>query len=349
MDIKDLQRENIKNLKPYSSAREEFQGEASVYLDANENACGSPAAQAYNRYPDPLQERLKLRISEIKGIPARHIYLGNGSDEAIDLIIRAFCEPNRDNIIILPPTYGMYEVSAAINSVEVKKALLTADFELDLDAIAEQVDAFTKVIFICSPNNPTGNAMKNLDLEVILNNFEGLVVVDEAYINYARHTSMVRELTEYPNLVVLQTFSKAWGLAGLRLGMAFGSLPLIEILNKIKPPYNISQPTQELVLKAIDQLDQINKWIKDTVRQRNALFKALQQISCVVKVFPSDANFLLVRVKDAEKTYQYLAQNGVIVRNRSQVSLCENCLRITIGTPSENDKLLQLLNAFMPD
>lgn len=346
MEIKDLLRDNIKALKPYSTARDEYQDQADIFLDANENAHGSATEKAYNRYPDPKQALLKERISQIKGIPPRHIFIGNGSDEAIDLLIRAFCEPKRDNIIVLPPTYGMYEVAAAINAVTVKKVPLAPDFQLDLDSIAEQVDAQTKIIFICSPNNPTGNAIDPRDVEVILNNFEGIVVVDEAYINFSRQSSMIRELTEYPNLVVLQTFSKAWGLAGLRVGMAFASLPVVEVLNKIKSPYNISQPSQEEALEALNSLEKVNNWIKDIVRERNKLANVLAQLDFVVKVFPSDANFLLVQVKDADKMYTYLLENGVIVRDRSKLEECKGCIRITIGTTQENQRLIDLLQQF---
>ncbi len=343
MEIKDLQRESIKQLKPYSTARDEYKGTAKIYLDANESPYGSPLNESYNRYPDPKQASLKERISQIKGIPPRHIFIGNGSDEAIDLIIRAFCEPGKDNVLVLPPTYGMYEIAAQINAVTVKKVALTLEFQLDLDRIAEQIDQQTKVIFICSPNNPTGNAIRRIDIETILNNFNGLVVVDEAYINYSKQYSMISELTEYPNLVILQTFSKAWGLAGLRVGMAFGSLPFIEILNKIKPPYNINQASQTLILQALDQLQSVNNWIKETVNQRNVLSKALSELDIVKKVYPSEANFLLVKFKEPLKIYESLKNEGIILRDRSSVELCEDCLRITIGTATENEELLQNL------
>ncbi len=258
MDINDLVRENIKNLKPYSTARDEFKGQASVFLDANENSYGSPLPANYNRYPDPLQLDLKDAISKIKGVPIENTFLGNGSDEAIDLLFRAFCNPGKDNVIVLPPTYGMYEVSANINDVEIRKVSLLPNFQLDMEKIAETIDKNTKLIFICSPNNPTGNSINREDIETILTNFKGIVVVDEAYINYARQKTFIQELTEYANLVVLQTFSKAWGLAALRLGMAFSSRKVIDVLNKIKPPYNINQATQDLAFEALKNIAQVN-------------------------------------------------------------------------------------------
>lgn len=343
MDIKDLQRENIKTLKPYSTARDEFKGQASVFLDANENSFGSPLPANYNRYPDPLQLDLKDAISKIKGVPIENTFLGNGSDEAIDLLFRAFCNPGKDNVIILPPTYGMYEVSANINDVEVRKVDLLPNFQLDLEKIAEAIDTNTKMIFICSPNNPTGNSIIRTDIETILANFKGLVVIDEAYINYAKQKTFIQELTEYSNLVVLQTFSKAWGLAALRLGMAFSSIPVIDILNKVKPPYNINQATQDLALAALENIKQVNEWIKTTVKVREQLSIDLAKLSFVKKVYPSDANFILVEVDDALNIYNLLVDNGVIVRDRSKVSLCEGCLRITIGTAEENKQLINIL------
>lgn len=344
IDIENLVRENIKNLKPYSTARDEFKGNASIFLDANENSYGSPLPVNYNRYPDPLQQDLKTQISKIKGVPTDHIFLGNGSDEAIDLLFRAFCNPGVDNVIIVPPTYGMYEVSANINDVAVKKVNLTADFQLDLEKIAESIDKNTKLIFICSPNNPTGNSIKREDIETILANFNGIVVIDEAYINYAKQKTFIQELTEYSHLVVLQTFSKAWGLAALRLGMAFSSKPIIQILNKIKPPYNINQATQDLAFEALKNIEQVNKWIRETVDERNNLSAALAKIPIVKKVYPSDANFVLIDVEDPAGIYQKLVEDGIIVRDRSKVTLCEGCLRITVGTKEENEKLLTVLN-----
>ncbi len=346
MDINSLQRENIKNLRPYSTARDEYKGQASVYLDANENSFGSPLPADYNRYPDPLQLDLKDAISKIKGVPIENTFLGNGSDEAIDLLYRAFCEPAKDNVIILPPTYGMYEVSANINNVEVRKINLLPNYQLDLDGIAEAIDANTKLIFICSPNNPTGNSIIRTDIETILTNFKGLVVIDEAYINFAKQRSFIKELTEYPNLVILQTFSKAWGLAALRLGMAFAGRPTIDILNKVKPPYNINQATQDLALAALQNINQVNEWIKLTVEERDKLSTDLLTLPVVKKVYPSDANFILAEVTDATGIYDFLVNQGIIVRDRSKVTLCEGCLRISIGTPAENQTLLTALKNY---
>lgn len=343
MDIKNLQRENIKNLRPYSTARDEYKGQASVFLDANENGFGSPLPENFNRYPDPLQLDLKDALSKIKGVPIENTFLGNGSDEAIDLLYRAFCNPGKDNVILLPPTYGMYEVAANINDVETRKVNLLPNFQLDLEAIAEAIDENTKLIFICSPNNPTGNSIIRTDIETILANFKGLVIIDEAYINFAKQRTFIQELTEYPNLVILQTFSKAWGLAGLRLGMAFSSSTVIDILNKVKAPYNISQSTQDLALVALQEINQVNEWIKLTVSERETLRKALLELPLVNKVYPSDANFILTEVKDAQAIYDALVEKGIIVRNRNSVTLCEGCLRITVGTPKENENLLSAL------
>ena len=345
-DLNNLVRENIKKLTPYSSARDEFKGEAKIFLDANENSYGSPLTKWYNRYPDPLQWSLKEKIGTIKNIAPENILLGNGSDECIDLLIRAFCEPGKDNIVICPPTYGMYEVYAAINGVDVIKIPLTPDFQLNMDALQEEVDAATKILFFCSPNNPTGNSLNRQDLETILNAFDGLVVTDEAYINFSRQRSFAAELAEYPNLVILQTFSKAWGLAALRLGMTLASVEIINILNKIKPPYNINAATQELALKALDQLEDVNAMIQNIVDEREVLAEALNKLSIVQQVYPSDANFLLVKVTNANSIYQFLKEKGTIVRNRSNVILCDNCLRITVGTEAENKELLKQLQAY---
>ena len=342
-NLKNLLRENIKKLVPYSSARDEFKGQASIFLDANENSYGSPLNKAYNRYPDPQQVQIKKRISAIKGVPSKNIFLGNGSDEAIDILFRAFCKPGIDNVITVPPTYGMYEVSANINDVEIRKIKLTPDYELDLEGIAEAIDNNTKLIFICSPNNPTGNSINRETIETILANFDGLVVIDEAYINYSKQKTFIQELTEYANLVVLQTLSKAWGLAGLRVGMAFASEEIIEVFNKIKPPYNINEASQQLVLDALKQVDQVNKWIKETVSEREILRAELQKLPFVKHVSPSDANFILIRTADPQLVYTYLSEKGIIVRNRSKVELCEGCLRITIGTPKENKTLIATL------
>lgn len=341
-----LLRENIKKLKPYSSARSEFSGVANVFLDANENSYGSPLTKWYNRYPDPLQWELKKKISTIKYTPAENILLGNGSDECIDLVMRAFCEPRQDNIIICPPTYGMYEVSAGVNDVEIIEVPLLPGFQLNLEGIEHAITANTKLIFLCSPNNPTGNSFEHEDIEIILNNFEGIVVIDEAYINYSRNRSFLADLKDYPNLVVMQTFSKAWGLAALRLGMLFASKEIIDVLNKIKPPYNINQATQELAIKALDHLDDVNTMIKETVKEREKLVRELVQLRFVQKVYPSDANFLLVKMNDATAVYNYLRGKGIIVRNRSNVILCEDCLRITVGTENENIRLLNELRNY---
>ncbi|WP_333865620.1 histidinol-phosphate transaminase [Sphingobacterium sp.] len=343
-NLNNLLRENIKKLVPYSSARDEFKGEASILIDANENPFGSPLNHDYNRYPDPLQHQVKAKLSKIKGVPSENIFLGNGSDEAIDILYRAFCTPGVDNVILVPPTYGMYEVSANINDVAFKKVNLTADYQLDLDGIANAIDAHTKLIFICSPNNPTGNSIRRQDIEAILNNFQGLVVVDEAYINFSAVKSFTQELAEYPNLVVLQTLSKAWGLAALRLGMAFASKEIIAVYNKIKPPYNINQATQDIVLEALDRVDQVNDWIKETVAEREKLVRELLELDYVQHITPSDANFILVKMDQPREVYDYLVQYGIIVRDRSKVELCEGCLRITVGTPAENQILLEKLN-----
>ncbi len=342
-DLDKITRDNIRALVPYSSARDEFKGEARVFIDANENSLGSPLTKWYNRYPDPHQWKVKEAISKIKGIGSEHIFIGNGSDECIDLLFRAFCVPGKDNVIINPPTYGMYEVSAAINDIEVRRAVLLDDFQLDLVHLENLVDEHTKLIWICSPNNPTANSMNRQDIEVILNNFSGLVIIDEAYINFSRHRSFIQELADYPNLVVLQTMSKAWGLAGLRVGMAFASQAIVEILNKVKPPYNISASTQDLVLKALEEVGQVNDMIRILVQLRERLAADLAALPVVRKVYPSDANFLLVKTDDARGIYEYLLHAGIVVRDRSKVELCAGCLRITVGTEEENRELLMAL------
>ncbi len=346
-DLQAITRPNIRNLVPYSSARDEFKGKADIYLDANENSLGSPLTKWYNRYPDPLQLAVKEKISAIKGVPVQSIFLGNGSDEAIDILYRAFCEPGIDSVIVCPPTYGMYEVSARINNIHLKKVSLTPEFQLNIDAIEDAIDIHTKIIWLCSPNNPTGNSLDRNDVEIILNNFDGIVVIDEAYINFSRQRSFIPDLPEYPNLVILQTLSKAWGLAALRIGMAFASEAIINIMNRIKPPYNISQSAQELALQALDHVEDVNDMIRILVEERGKLAKALEQLPVVEKVFPSDANFLLVKTREALGLYNYLAGRGTVVRNRSNVSLCENCLRITVGTPSENLQLLKQLEEYI--
>lgn len=345
-DLQVLLRENIRGLVPYSSARDDFKGDAQVFLDANENSLGSPLTKWYNRYPDPHQWKVKEALAKIKGLPPQHIFLGNGSDECIDLLYRAFCVPGRDNTIICPPTYGMYEVCAHINDVDVRRARLLDNFQLDLGRLEELTDERTKIIWICSPNNPTANSMDRQDIEVILNNFPGLVVIDEAYINFSRHRSFIQELTEYPNLVVLQTLSKAWGLAGLRLGMAFASEGIVDVFNKVKPPYNIGQATQELVLAALGEVEQVNTMIRLLVAMREQLATDLGNLPCVLAVFPSDANFLLVRTTDARGIYDFLLREGIVVRDRSRVALCEGCLRITVGKANENAELVAALRKY---
>lgn len=339
VDVSTLVRKNILTMKPYSSARDEFQGEADIFLDANENPYPSP----YNRYPDPLQRTVKEKLAKIKGVNPENIFLGNGSDEAIDLLIRAFCEPNHDSIMITEPTYGMYSVCAEVNAVNVQSVLLTPDFDVDLDAFPNAFDASTKILFLCSPNNPTGNLLSREKIHDILKRFYGIVVIDEAYIDFAGPRSFVEELEKYPHLVVLQTFSKAWGLAGLRLGVAYASEQVIKILNKIKYPYNVNIRTQELALDALENIYKKDIWVDEILSQRELLTKALRTLKVVDRVFPSDSNFLLVRVKDAPFTYNYLTEKGIIVRDRSRVSLCYNCIRITVGTPEENERLIQAL------
>ncbi|MDZ4796179.1 MAG: histidinol-phosphate transaminase [Bacteroidota bacterium] len=340
-------RENIKKMTAYSSARHEFTGNATVFLDANENSFGSPLPENYNRYPDPLQLPLKEKISRIKGVPVPNIFLGNGSDEAIDLLFRVFCEPGKDNVILFPPTYGMYEVCAEMNDVAVKKVSLLKNFQLDLESTEAAIDAHTKLIFVCSPNNPTGNSINRNDIEVLLNNFDGLVVIDEAYINYAKQKTFIPELTEYPNLVILQTLSKAWGLAGLRLGMAFAGEPIINYLNKVKYPYNINTATQQLAIEALSNISSVNNWTNTTVEQREWLKDELLKLPFTQTVYPSDANFLLVKVTGARSIYTFLAANGIIVRDRSRIILCDDCLRITIGIPDENKQLLDALKVYI--
>lgn len=345
-DLDGLVRKNIKNLKPYSSARSEYSGSASIFLDANENAFGSPLPQNFNRYPDPLQGELKQEISKIKGVPPQNIFIGNGSDEVIDLAYRIFCEPGKDNVIVCPPTYGMYSVSGNINDVQIKEALLTQDFQLDVDAILKLINSNTRLLFICSPNNPTGNNMNRRDVETLINNFSGLVIIDEAYINYSKQKSFLQELTEYENLIVMQTLSKAWGLAALRLGLGFASEKIIELFNKVKPPYNINKASQQLGREALAGIDEVNKNIKITVQQREILQKELLHFNFIKKIYPSDSNFILIKTNNAQDLYKYLSAKEIIVRNRSKEPLCENCLRITVGTPAENKLLIDELKNY---
>lgn len=344
-NLNQLIRKNIQALKPYSSARSEFGGTASVFLDANENSIGS-ALDVYNRYPDPLQQELKIIISEIKNVPAQNIFLGNGSDEPIDLLIRATCVPGKDNILCFPPTYGMYDVSAGINDVAIKRVLLTPGFQIDVPGALASIDENTKLIFVCSPNNPTGNVINRKDIDTLLNSFDGIVVVDEAYIDFASEPSWIQALNTYPNLVVLQTFSKAWGLAGLRMGLAYASTEIIAVLNKIKAPYNISEATQQLCIKALNNKTWVATSIQTILQQKQVLEEALPTFSFVQRLYSTDANFILVRVDDANSLYQYLLQKGIVVRNRSSMPLCDNCVRITIGTDEENKLLLDALKEY---
>jgi histidinol-phosphate aminotransferase len=347
-NLESILRENIKKLKPYSSARDEYKGAAGIFLDANENAFGAPldlhTDSKTNRYPDPLQLAVKEKISRIKKIPAENIFLGNGSDEAIDILFRIFCRPGKDKAIICPPTYGMYEVSAAINDVGITRVnLLPEIFQLDVPGILKAIDADTKLFFVCCPNNPTGNGVKWQDIKTVLENFNGIVVVDEAYINFASYRSLVEELVSYPNLVVLQTLSKAWGLAGLRVGMAFASKEIIDIFNKVKAPYNVNILSQQLALEALEQEEKVAEWVDQILAERNALAVALAEFAFVKKVYPSEANFLLTKVTDATGLYNFLISKEIVVRDRSKMVLCEDCLRITVGTSEENKKLLQAL------
>jgi histidinol-phosphate aminotransferase len=338
-DLTKLVRKNVLNLKPYSSARDEFQGSATVYLDANENPNQSP----FNRYPDPHQIKLKEKISAIKSVPVDQVFLGNGSDEPIDLLIRAFCEPGIDKVLIPQPTYGMYTVSAEINNVEIKTLPLTSDFDIDLSLISEAWDDHTKLIFLCSPNNPSGNLLDPEKIKSILNKFDGIVVVDEAYIDFTNYPGFVSLLSSYPNLVVLQTLSKAWGLAAIRLGMCFASKEIIAVLNKIKPPYNISILSQQTALEELHFEVRKNRWVSEIIAERGKLSESLAKLKSVQKVYPSDANFLLVKIDNARKVYEGLVKKGIIVRDRSNVILCADCLRITVGTAQENQILLNEL------
>jgi histidinol-phosphate aminotransferase len=343
MNLENLVRENIKRLAPYSSARKEFAGKAEIFLDANENSFGSPLAVNYNRYPDPLQMKIKRKIADLQNVKTNEIFIGNGSDEAIDLLFRIFCEPQKDNVVICPPTYGMYQVSAEINDIQVKRANLTKDFRLDFPAIENAIDAGTKLLFICSPNNPTGNAFAKDEISNLAKNFGGIVVVDEAYIHFSGADSMIGEMANLPNLVVLQTFSKAWGLAGLRVGLAFANEEIVKLFNKVKPPYNVSQIAQEAVFEALENYKSAEKTIAEIISERAKLIENLNRFSFVTKIYPTDANFVLVKTTDADAIYSFLLDEKIVVRNRSSVELCEDCLRITIGTPEENANLMDSL------
>ncbi|MFQ5629989.1 MAG: histidinol-phosphate transaminase [bacterium] len=339
-DLNRLIRKNIRDLKPYISARHEYSGAQGIFLDANENPLGSAIAGDYHRYPDPLQKSLKAKIADIKNIAPEQIFLGNGSDESIDLILRAFCEPGRDHIITMPPTYGMYAVSAAINDVGIIEVPLTKNFEIDTKKVFAAITPQAKLIFLCSPNNPTGNCLNTTAIRVVLAGFPGLVVLDEAYIDYVPDRSHVPYLKKHRNLVILQTFSKAWGLASLRLGMAIASKEIIDTLNKIKPPYNVSVATQQLALEALANIHRKDDMVKVTLEQKAFLTKNLQQFDSVQKIFPSDANFLLVKTADPRRVYEHLMAHQIIVRDRSQVENCTGCLRITVGAPEENQQLI---------
>lgn len=340
--LQKLVRPNIWNLTPYSSARDEFKGEASVFLDANENPYNAP----FNRYPDPLQRELKKKIARIKGVKPDQLFLGVGSDECIDVLYRAFCEPAVDNVVAIDPTYGMYKVCADINNVEYRKVRLDADFDFDVETLLAQVDDHTKLIFFCSPNNPSGNLLSQEKIKTVLSRFDGIVVVDEAYIDFAASDGFLPLLDAYDGLVVMHTFSKAWGNAAVRLGMAFASPEIIGIFNKIKYPYNINLLTQQHVFALLDRQAQVHEWVAGLTAGRESLRAALEQLPVVEKIYRSDANFLLVRVDDAQRIYDYLVESGIVVRNRHRITLCENCLRITVGTPDENRILIETLQKY---
>ncbi len=341
-NLDSITRDNVRKLVPYSSARDEFSGSNGVFLDANEN----PFNTGHNRYPDPHQKKLKEKIAEYKGIETKNIFLGNGSDEAIDLLFRAFCEPGKSNAIILPPTYGMYEVAANINDTAVKKVLLNNDFQPDLDGIMNAINKNTRLIFFCSPNNPTANSFQSELIEQVLEIFNGIVVVDEAYIDFSFQKSFVSLINKYPNLVVLQTFSKAWGMASLRLGMAFADEKIINILSKIKPPYNINGVTQQIAIEALQKTEKTKNYISEIIKERVSLVSGFSTIKLIKHIYPSDANFILVKVDDAKSVYNYLVGENIVVRDRSKVELCEGCIRITVGTKEENNSLLNALKNY---
>ncbi len=345
--LNNVIRPHILSLTPYSSARDEYSGSEGTFLDANENPFGSVISGKYNRYPDPYQSVVKEKLAKIKKVRPSQIFLGNGSDEAIDLIIRAACEPKQDNILILPPTYGMYKVCADVQNVAVKQVPLTTDFQVDTKKVLETADANTKIIWICSPNNPSGNIIERASILHILDNFTtGLVVVDEAYIDFATEESFTKLLDKYPNLVVMQTFSKAWGLAALRLGMGFASEEIIKILNKIKYPYNLNGVTQKLLYAALGKEEKKDKYVKQILKEREHLHKKLSELSIVQHIYPSDSNQLLVKFTDANAVFHYLIEQKIITRLRSNVLLCENCIRISIGTKKENEILLKALKKY---
>ena len=341
--LKELTRPNIWALKPYSSARDEYSGKAaSIFLDANENPYNTPN----NRYPDPLQKELKALIAPVKNVKPEQIFLGNGSDEAIDLVFRAFCRPGTDNVVAIHPTYGMYEVCADINDVEYRKVLLDERFQFKAEEMLRASDENTKLMFLCSPNNPTGNNLDAKEIITLLREFQGIVIIDEAYADFSDQPSFAGILDEYPNLIILQTFSKAWGCAAIRLGMAFASPDIIGLFTKIKYPYNINLLTQQEALRMMQRRYEVQRWVSTLLEERTRLMEAFAQLPCCKKVFPTDANFFLTRVTHAKAIYDYLVDQGIIVRNRSSVTLCEDCLRITIGTRPENDTLLEALRNY---
>ena len=343
ISLEQLIRPNIWKLAPYSSARDEYSGkEAHVFLDANENPYNAP----YNRYPDPLQRDVKQVLSKVKGVPEENIFLGNGSDEAIDLPYRIFCEPGRDNVVAIAPTYGMYKVCADINDVEYRTVMLDDSFQMHADQLLAACDKKTKIIWICSPNNPTGNSLDRDEIMKVIEGFEGIVIVDEAYIDFAQQKSLRQELPSHPNLIILQTMSKAWGSAGIRLGMAFASKDIITIYNNVKYPYNVNLLTQQQALEALKDPFEVDKWVKTLLLERSRLIQAFLELPICEQVFKTDANFFLARMTDAQAIYDYLVDKGIIVRNRSRVQLCQNCLRITIGTRTENNELLAALRQY---
>ena len=344
--IKDLIQPHLLKLAPYSSARDEFAGTASVFLDANENPYGDPNGNDWNRYPDPHHLNLRQKLAQLKQVEPQQIFVGNGSDEAIELLIRLFCRPGQDNILITSPTYGMYKVSAGINNVEIIEVSLREDFQLNPDALLAAVTENTKLIFLCSPNNPTGNLLYAEDVQQVLDSFKGMVVVDEAYIDYAQSQSWVTKLVQNPNLVVLQTFSKAWGMAALRIGVAYASPEVVGYLNKIKPPYNVNAYTQQQALMALENSARKDAMVEEGLQERQQLANDLSALSLVEKIYPSDANFILIKVKEADALYEYLINQQIVVRNRSKVHLCQGCLRITVGTPEENKALISALSSY---
>jgi len=347
MNFQDYILPHIWNLKPYSSARDEFKGKEGIFLDANENPLGSGNIAAWNRYPDPMQWSIKEKLATIKSCAINQIFLGNGSDEAIDLLIRMTCDPAKDQIIICPPTYGMYEVSASVNNVGIQRVNLTAAYQLDVPGILAAIDESTKLVFICSPNNPTGNKINRTDIFTILDNYKtGFVLVDEAYIDFSDEPSYISELDKYPNLIVLQTLSKAYGLASLRLGMAYAHPTIIQLLNKIKPPYNIGGATQALVDEALTNQDFVKTSVETLNNAKKALISALNSVAGILHIYPSDANFILVKCEDSQKLFDYLIEQKIITRNRSTVTLCENSIRITIGLTEENNQLVDKIKRF---